>query len=239
MKAAAAQLLVLNPNSSGLMTARVVAQVQAQAQAQLQARLQARLQVHGPTVAWRGATAVHGPAVIDSAASFAAGAQAAQTLLKAELRARPDTAGVLLACFGDPGLESLREQAAPRPVWGLADAALRHTFALHGPCAVLTCGSAWVPLLTQRAADLRLAHALVGVWALPVNGAALAADPARWWPQVQQLADEAVASGARALLLGGAAFAGLGLKIESRVPVLDGVDAAAAFIDSQFRLRMD
>lgn len=223
MIANAAPLLVLNPNSSTPMTARVLAQ------------LQQRL----PMAHWRGATALQGPAVIDSAASFAAGAQAAARLLDAELNTRPDTAGVLLACFGDPGLERLRAQAAPRPVWGLADAALRQCQAQHGPCAVLTCGPAWVPMLEQRAADFGLADALVGVWALPVNGATLAAEPSRWWPRLQHLADEAVAAGAQALLLGGAAFAGLGRTIDAPVPVLDCIDAAAAFIEGQLPPAMD
>jgi allantoin racemase len=214
-------LLVLNPNRSGEMTSRVLAQ----------------LRQRVPGVEWRGATAVRGPAVIDSQTSFAAGAQAAAPLLRAELRARPDTAGVLLACFGDPGLEALRDIAAPRPVWGLAEAALRHCSAQHGPCAVLTSGPAWVPLLKQRAADFGLADVLVGVWALPVNGAALAAEPARWLPTLQQLGDEAVAAGAKAVLLGGAAFSGLGLdlKLSLAVPVIDGLDAAAALITRAVR----
>ena len=144
---------------------------------------------------WRGATATQGPAVIDSASTFAAGAQAASALLHAELQAWPDTAGVLLACFGDPGLEALRAQAAPRLVWGLADAALRQGMAQHGPCAVLTCGLAWVPILKRRAADFGLAQALIGVWAPPVNGAALVAEPARGWPEVQRMADEAATAG--------------------------------------------
>lgn len=214
-------LLVLNPNRSSEMSSRMLAQ------------LRQRL----PGVEWRGATAVRGPAVIDSAASFAAGALAAESLLVAKLRARPDTAGVLLACFGDPGLEALRAIAAPRPVWGLAESAWRHCIAQHGPCAVLTSGPAWVPLLHQRAADFGLAAGLIGVWALPVNGAALAADPARWLPTLQQLGDEAVAAGAKAVLLGGAAFSGLGLerKLSLAVPVIDGLDAAAALITRAVR----
>ncbi|MBL8302775.1 MAG: Asp/Glu racemase [Ideonella sp.] len=204
-------LLVLNPNCTGWMTGRVVQQVQR--------RLAGRAAVDPLTVD-------DGPPVIDDAASFAAGATAAQRALPARLAERPVTGGVLLACFGDPGLEALRAMAAPRPVHGLAEAAMCQATARGLRFAVLTCGPAWVALLTQRAHDFGLADALSGVYALPVNGRALAEAPARWQGELQAAADRAAREGAQALVLGGAAFAGLGGLIDSPLPVIDAIDAA-------------
>lgn len=204
-------LLVLNPNSTPWMTERVVQQVTA--------RLAGRAAVDSLTVA-------EGPSVIDDAAGFAAGAAAAQAALRAHLAARPDTAAVMLACFGDPGLETLRRLAAPRPVHGLAEAAMRLASSRGLRFAVLTCGPAWVGLLRQRAADFGLADGLSGVYALPVNGRALALEPARWQGALQAAARQAEDEGAQVLILGGAAFAGLEGLVTGSLPVIDGIAAA-------------
>ena len=204
-------LLVVNPNCTGWMTERVVRQVQH--------RLAGRAGVDA-------LTAADGPAVIDDANSFAAGAAAAQRVLPGRLAEQPATGGVMLACFGDPGLDAMRALAAPRPVHGLAEAAMRQATARGLRFAVLTCGPAWVGLLTQRARDFGLADGLSGVHALPVHGRALAEAPARWQGDLQAAADRATREGAQALILGGAAFAGLGRLIDTELPVIDAIDAA-------------
>lgn len=205
-------LLLLNPNSTPWMSERVAAQLRRH----LAGR--ARLQV---------LTVADGPPVIDDAASFAAADVAAQRALQLHLAAHPGTDGVLLACFGDPGLLALRGLAAPRPVQGLADAAMRLAAARHQRFAVLTCGPAWVPLLQQRAADFGCAQALSGIYALPVNGRVLAQQPQRWQAALQAAAQQAADDGARALVLGGAAFAGLEGLVHSHLPMIDGIQAAA------------
>lgn len=207
-------LIVLNPNASDWMTQRVVQQIQR--------RLDARTEVVA-------ITAANGPAVIDDEASFAAGAAAARQALPAALARHAGASAVLLACFGDPGLEDLRQAAGGVPVHGLAELAMRHAADAGRRFAVLTCGPAWVPLLQQRAGDFGVGAALVGVWALPVHGRALALDPDPWRAALQQAADAAVAAGAQAVVLGGAAFAGLGPLAQCTVPIIDSVDAAAAW----------
>ncbi len=207
-------LIVLNPNASDWMTQRVVQQIRR------------RLSGQAEVVA---ITAASGPPVIDDDASFAAGAAAAHQALPAALARHPEAGAVLLACFGDPGLEALRQAAGGLPVHGLAELAMREAAAGGRRFAVLTCGPAWGPLLTQRAGDFGVGAALAGVWTLPVNGRALALDPDPWRPALQQAADAAIAAGAQALVLGGAAFAGLGPLVQCGVPVIDSVDAAAAW----------
>jgi Asp/Glu/hydantoin racemase len=217
-------LLVLNPNRHVAMTDAVVAQLAA---------------ALGPATRVCGWTAADGPPVIDSVPSFAQGAVAAEGALARALQAHPDTRAVLLACFGDPGLERLQQQAGGRPVWGMAQLAMAQAAAAGRRFAILTSGPAWVGLLQQRAQDWGLGTALVGVWALPVNGLALAQDPARWQPVLQAAAEEAAQAGAQCLVLGGAAFAGLGRLVHSPLPVLDGVGCAAAAWSAQRRRQPD
>jgi len=206
------ELLVLNPNSSAWMTDRVTAA--------LQHHLGAGFKLHPCTVD-------EGPSVIDSPATFEQGARLVGPACERALAQHPAVRTVLLACFGDPGLEALRAACAGRPVVGLADCAMADAAARHGRFAILTCGPDWVGLLERRAAELGHAEALVGVWALPVNGRELALQPQRWQAALQAAADDAQRHGAQALVLGGAAFAGLTLGIGSALPQVDPLQAAA------------
>ncbi len=216
--AATHTVLVLNPNCTAPMTANVVQHLRP---------------LLGPGFDVQPVTAHDGPPVIDSRESFAAGAAAARAALQRALRAQPHTSAVLLACFGDPALETLRAEAGGRPVAGMAEAAMAAAGLGGRRFAVLTCGPAWQTMLSERAADFGYAQALVGVWALPINGLALVAHPARWWPQLQAAAGAAQAAGAQALVLGGAAFVGLGLQLRSALPIIDATAAAADWLRSR------
>lgn len=167
---------------------------------------------------------MQGAAIIDSPASFAAAAAAVPSMA-AGLH---DADGWLLACFGDPGLEDLRRVVAPQPVVGLAEAAIAEARSRGLRFAILTAGPPWVPLLGQRVADFGAAQALTGVYALPVNGLALAGDPQRFRAPLRAAAARAEAAGAQVLILGGAAFAGHAGLVETRLPVIDPIESATA-----------
>ena len=214
----ARSVLVLNPNSTATMTQRVVEH--------LRPLLGSGFDVHA-------LTATGGPAVIDTPERFAVGGSAARVALRQALADQPHTAAVLLACFGDPALEALRAASGGRPVAGMAEAAMAAAAAGGRRFAVLTCGPAWRSMLTQRAADFGLGDRLVGVWALPVDGLALAAEPLRWAPQLQSAAGAAQAAGAQALVLGGAAFVGLDLRLQTVLPVVDALRSAADWLRVQ------
>lgn len=211
-------VLVLNPNRTATMTDQVVQQLRP---------------LLGPGFDVQPLTAHAGPPAIATRESFAAGADAARAALQQALHAQPHTRAVLLACFGDPALETLRAEAGGRPVAGMAEAAMAAAAQGGRRFAVLTCGPAWQAMLTERAADFGYGHALVGVWALPINGLALVADPDRWRPQLQAAADAAQAAGAQALVLGGAAFAGLDLQLRTALPLIDATAAAAGWLHSR------
>lgn len=154
-------------------------------------------------------TATDGPEVIDSVASFGQAGLTVQDEARRCLAKHGPADAIVIACFGDPGLEALSADPLMPPVFGLAHSAMRQAVERQQRFAVLTCGPDWKPLLTQRARAFGMANGQVGVWALPVNGAVFAHDSAAWWPVLLQNAQIAADEGATSLILGGAVFAGL------------------------------
>ncbi len=204
------RLLVLNPNTTQAMTDAVSAQVRALA---------------GPAVYVEGLTAAAGCAVIDSAQSFTVGAAAARHSLQEHLRHQARVDGILLACFGDPGLHGLRA-ISPVPVRALAEAAIEAALASPGKFAILTCGPQWVPLLNACVEACGATARYAGCFALPVNGAALLREPASHAPALLALSRAAADAGAEQLIMGGAVFAGLQIEIDPRLRRIDPVAAA-------------
>ena len=229
------RLLILNPNTSAAVTARLLGH----AQAHLVNRLAGR-PVGTPTNSPAGApttlattTAQLGASYIASEASYAIAAHAALDAWAQFSSAGGQADAVLLGCFGDPGVAALREVTA-LPVIGLAEAALRQA-ARHGRVAIVTGGVAWVPMLHRLARSLGLGQALVAVHAVAPSGAELAADPAAALGLLAQ-ACRSAAQSADALILGGAGLAGLTAPLAAMLaaqpagalglPLIDSTSAA-------------
>lgn len=208
------ELLVINPNTSAQISAMLQGHVQAAA---------------GPGVRVRTVTARFGAAYIACEASYAVAGHAALDAWAAALaggRRVPDA--VLVGCFGDPGLLALRE-CSPVPVTGLAEAAFALA-ARHGCFAVVTGGERWRPMLQRLAQALGHDAHLAGIHLVAPTGAQLAADPAAARRVLAQACrDAARHSGVRAVILGGAALAGMAAAIQPdvEVPVIDSVAAGA------------
>lgn len=209
------KLLVVNPNTTesvtGLLARRVRAAVGAAAEVE-------------------AITARFGAAYIASEASYVVAAHAALDACSAHCDAHGRPNAIIVGCFGDPGVFALREALA-LPVIGLAEAAMREA-ARHGRFAIVTGGAAWGPMLMRLARALDLADRLAVVEIVAATGAELAADPEL---AIASLADACAraAKGVDAVILGGAALAGMAETIASTltptlaVPLVDSVDAAA------------
>lgn len=211
------RLLLINPNTSQSITDLVAARARAVAPA-------------GTVI--DVATARFGPRYIGSRASAAIAAHAALDAFAAARR--PDHAGVLLACFGDPGLDALAEVAGI-PVIGMAAASMRVAVRQASRVSILTGGERWVPMLQEFVATLGLADRLASVRAVRATGAQIAADPASAFAELTREADAAAnEDGAQVVILGGAGLAGLVPKIQSgvRVPLLDSLDCTVGEIVS-------
>ena len=215
------RILVINPNTTQAVTDMVLASCR---------------HAH-PEVQWDGVTGRLGAAYIASEVSYALGAHAA---LDAFALHYANHDAVLIACFGDPGLLALRE-LCDVPVVGLAQASFVAA-AKRGPFAVVTGGKAWEPMLARFARTHLLDAQLVGIHAVELTGAQIAAAPAQAMDSLCLACQTGVQDGAKSIVLGGAALAGLAGMVQTRmaVPVLDNVQVGAqAVVEAAGRARPD
>lgn len=201
-------LLLINPNTSPGMTALA----------------QAAAALHLPEdVELVAVTAAFGFPVIATRLSYAVAAYAA---VDAYAPARRCDA-VILACFGDPGLEALRE-LSPVPVIGLAEASIRAAQREAAPFAIVTIGAAWVSMLQERVALAQATDGFVGVYALDGVGLDALNKPDAVLAGLERLVRQALAAGARIIILGGVALAGWAHRLPAGVRYIDCVQAATA-----------
>ena len=126
---------------------------------------------------------------------------------------------MLLACFGDPGLQALQEEAGV-PVIGLAQACLQQVLREQMPFAIVTAGAAWRDMLGENVQLAGAQHLLRGILVLDTHGLAISGDPQAHLGRVQQAIDEAEQQGAAAIILGGAGFAGMAAQLHTRGALL-------------------
>lgn len=133
--------------------------------------------------------------------------------------------GVLIGCFGDPGLFALRESSGV-PVTGLAEASFIQA-AAHGPFAIVTGGERWKPMLERLAGSLGYGQLLRHVETVAPSGAQLQADPAMAMRCLGEACERAARAGVGSVILGGAGLAGYaqGLRERCRLPLIDSAEA--------------
>ncbi len=174
-------------------------------------------------------TARFGAQYIACEASHAVGAHAcldAWTAQRSHSTAPLD--GVLIGCFGDPGLFALREVSGC-PVTGLAEASFIQA-ATHGPFAIVTGGERWKPMLQRLAGSLGFGAQLRHIETVVPTGAALQADPDMAIRCLTQACQQAAQSGVAAIILGGAGLAGYARLLQPHVP-LPLIDSAQAGLE--------
>ena len=170
------------------------------------------------------ATARFGARYIATRAASAIAAHAVIDLL-AERIGRENPEGfdaVIIACFGDPGIEAAREML-PIPVLGLADASIIAALRVAPIAAFLTGGAAWVPMLEEFCLLRGHGHDTIRVAAVTPTGDMIARDPERALASLAEAARMQAAAGAGVVVLGGAGLVGLAERLQPMVtvPVLD------------------
>ncbi len=206
------KLLLINGNTNAAITDRAVAHARASLP---------RLGLSGEVT---GVTARFGAHYI---ASRAASAIAQHAVLDALAEHGPGHDGIIIACFGDPGLEAAKELSAV-PVMGMAEASLTIGFRSATRVAFITGGAAWVPMLEEFCLVRGYSREQVLVRAVAPDGGMIAADPEGAIALLAQAARDAAAEGAGAVVLGGAGLAGLAPAVAkaSGIAVLDSLDCS-------------
>lgn len=203
------RLLLINPNTTQAMTAKVLAVARAGV---------------SDEVELVGVTGRFGAAYVASRAAYAIAGHAA---LDAWANAPGDFDAVVLACFGDPGLDALRE-ICPVPVVGMADASLMVAAQLGAKIGIVTGGERWGPMLREFVAARGFANRVASIRTVAPTGADIARDPDGSLVLLAQSCAATIDDGADVVILGGAGLAGLADRLRDRVPVplVDGVIAA-------------
>jgi allantoin racemase len=210
------KLLLINPNTSPEISDLVLANAKNCA---------------APGTVFDAVTARFGARYIGTRATAAIAGHAAIDAFAAHFR--QDHAGVLLACFGDPGIEALRE-ISPVPATGMAEAAMREAIQLGARVGILTGGARWVPMLTEFVGTLGLSAHLAGVRAVAATGAQIAADPDGTLGELAAAATAcAEQDGADIVILGGAGLAGLVPRVQplTKVRLLGSLEASVARLE--------
>ena len=133
----------------------------------------------------------------------------------------------IIACFGEPAIEAARE-LLPIPVHGMAEASITLALEQAPRIALLTGGTAWVPMLEEFALIRGHGRDKVQVRSVPPTGDMIAREPEKALHLIAAEARQAVADGAGAVVLGGAGLVGLAPRLAALlpVPVLDSLDCA-------------
>lgn len=133
--------------------------------------------------------------------------------------------GVLIGCFGDPGLFALREVSGC-PVTGLAEASFIRAAAL-GPFAIVTGGERWKPMLQRLANGLGYGAQLRHIETVTPTGAQLQADPDMAIQCLGQACENAAQHGVASIILGGAGLAGYARLLQNHcaLPLIDSAQA--------------
>lgn len=195
------RLLAINPNTTEAVTEKVVRVGQALAPTGVEI-IGATGRFGARYISSRAAAVIAGHATLDAYAAHGEGVD-----------------GVLLACFGDPGLFALRELASC-PVLGLAEASCQAAAAGGRRFSIITGGERWRPMLTEFVADLGLSSALASIRAVAPTGGEIAANPSAAYDVLAAAAtDAARADGADVVILGGAGLVGIAAAVRNRVPV--------------------
>jgi len=218
------RLLLINPNTSTDVTALLVRESE---------------QLLAPGAELTAVTARYGVPYIATRQDLAVAGIAALAAYR-EASDAQEFDIVLLGCFGDPGLAAIRN-AATCPVVTLADAACAVAAAVAGKFSVVTAGTGWIPILRELFDSLGYGMRIVSMHALPMRGDDVAAAPDA---VLEPLADLVAASvredGADAVILGGAALAGMArrLAMDCPVPLIDSVAAGVCCAQTLARMSL-
>lgn len=204
-------LLLINPNTNAATTA---------------AMLELARQEAGPGVQLQALTAPFGARLICDPAGLAVAAQAVLSLAARIAELAP--AGVIIAAFGDPGLQPLAAQLSC-PIVGIAQAGMAEAADGGRRFSVVTTTPDLAPSIMEAAHRYGWANQCLGVRLTMGDPRALMADAGALQQALLRACDEAVlADRAQAIVIGGGplAVAARAIAHKVAVPLVEPVPAA-------------
>lgn len=216
-----AKALVINPNTSMEMSRGI--------------RLTAERVFQPP---WSSCTvnAPAGPESLESWRDYQLGGVASLPLLQT----LEDVDGVVLACFGDPGLYAMKEMARI-PVVGIGEAALSMALLLGGRFGILAGMGRAVGMMDAMVRTYGLESRYAGTLALEVRVATLEQDPPATLDLLTRAANQMLERGADVLVLGCAGLTGFSAPLAARIPftIIDPVEAGCRMLKAVVESGLD
>jgi allantoin racemase len=209
------KLLLINPNTSAAMTAQLGAAARA---------------VAAPDTEVVAVNPSFGPASIEGHFDDAFGA--AGVAEQVRLATSPDA--VVIACFGDPGLDAARE-ATTAPVIGIAEAAFHAATLLATGFSVVTTLTRTCVLAERLVLRYGFERSCRGIHGTDIPVLDLERCDAATVGRIEDAARQALAQDrSGAIVLGCAGMAELAQTLQQRlgVPVIDGVAAAVKLAEA-------
>lgn len=200
-------ILVINPNTSEEMSESI--------------RTTAR-QVFPAPWDYRVVNAPAGPASLESWRDY----QLAGAVIMPLVKEYPDVDGVVLACFGDPGLYALKEMTSV-PVVGIAEASLSLALLLGGKFGILAAMGRAKGLMDAMVRLYGLEARYAGTLPLDIRVGCLEENRAETLAVLERVSANLVAQGAEVLILGCAGLTSFTQELTERIPltVIDPVEA--------------
>ncbi len=215
------KLLLINPNTSAAMTAGIAA---------------AAREVAAPGTQIVAVQPSFGPASIEGHYDdvFGAAGVAEQVRLAVRPEAGDGPDAVVIACFGDPGLDAARE-ATNAPVLGIAEAAFHAASFLATGFSVVTTMTRTCVIAERLVQRYGFERACRGIHGTDIPVLDLETCGEATVGRIEAAAREALARDrSGAIVLGCAGMAALCHTLQQRlgVPVIDGVGVAVKFAES-------
>jgi allantoin racemase len=212
------KILIINPNTTEAMTRDI------EAQARRYAASDSEVEAISPR--W-------GPASIEG---HLEDELAAVATLEALVERAGDYDGVVIACYGDPGLYAARE-LSPVPVVGIAESSMLMACLVAHRFSVVTVLPRIRPLIEDVVSRYGLAGRCASVRATSLAVLDIERDPDAAEREITAEAARAIADdGAEAICLGCAGMGPLDRRAQESlgVPVIDGVAAAVKLLEALF-----
>jgi allantoin racemase len=204
--------LIINPNTSLSMSAGI--QVTAQ-------------RVFHPLWTFQVVNAPSGPESLESWRDY----QLAGAAVLPVIQEHEGVDGVVLACFGDPGLFALKE-ISPVPVIGIAEASISLALLLGGKFGILAAMRRAVGLMDSMVQTYGVQARYAGTTPLDMRVLDFEADHAGTLAALEKAGRSLVERGADTMLLGCAGLTSYSAELSERVPltIIDPVEAGCRML---------
>lgn len=133
--------------------------------------------------------------------------------------------GILVACFGDPGLYAIKE-ICNYPVIGIAEASMSMSLLMGQKFSLLVASDKAVPMMNDMVNQYGLTSRLASIEPLGINVLDVEKNKEESIKQLANIGKKAVDKGAEVLILGCAGMTGMKEEVEKilGVPVIDPVE---------------